>query len=784
MTWPFTSIIAAILIGATEILGGLAKLSIGDINSYGQIVDSVIITPFDILFNRIPLVDINFFNLTGVSGTTLQFRQAVAGWYYTMRLIASMVLLVILIYIGIRMALTSIATEKAIYKKMLVDWVTSLALLFLLHYIILFVFSVNDTLVNAMETIANNTTSTDSAFVANGKEVLSRTHNSYNEMMTSVQSLMFTPNIIIRLVAIILYGFIIFYTISFLIAYIKRMFTIGFLIIIAPLITITYSIDKIGDGKAQALNTWLKEFVYNILLQPFQCIVYLVFSKLAFDAILSGYIINFDESFVGIGIFAVLSLHFVKEAEKIVKKIFGFDKASTAGDLAIGAALTAGAIFKGKDIAKKYGGGVMKGKNKLASAMKNHFKDKRTERANKKYEKAVEREAKKIDRKNGVKNDSANDSANNSSSKKTKKKFTASSEAMKQARQNVDANRQKKKIRTDKVKSTAEKTLKLPKVKAIHEAYKKSSTGKVLSGLWQYTKDNRKSIYSAGLGLFGAGMGLASSEFGDISKAVAGYGMGKGFVEGIYENSVTGVKEELGGLVQLIANLTGNSDVASILSTAQLASMNDIKKSIKEALKELNSSLVSHGIKNPNIAIGEFNNLAMDKDTAGTLNEAWISQKLTESGFQGTDKEKSEVIKKFKDYGTLVAQQSVGTIIENAAAIDIDREFLADKIGNVTPETGYLSVKETSEIVTQELSENTNNVNISNLEETNERIKKLNDALESFKASNDASKDEILNAIRANNHNIHTREDVINSINQKIETLKQSARQQENSGEG
>ena len=35
---------------------------------------------------------------------------------------------------------------------------------------------------------------------------------------------------------------------------------------ISPLISITYSIDKIGDGKSQALNTWLKEFIYNDVL--------------------------------------------------------------------------------------------------------------------------------------------------------------------------------------------------------------------------------------------------------------------------------------------------------------------------------------------------------------------------------------------------------------------------------------------------------------------------------------------------------------------------------------
>ena len=52
---------------------------------------------------------------------------------------------------------------------------------------------------------------------------------------------------------------------------------IGFLIVISPLITITYSIDKAGDGKAQAFSIWFNELVTNILIQPLHAIIYLIF---------------------------------------------------------------------------------------------------------------------------------------------------------------------------------------------------------------------------------------------------------------------------------------------------------------------------------------------------------------------------------------------------------------------------------------------------------------------------------------------------------------------------
>ena len=59
---------------------------------------------------------------------------------------------------------------------------------------------------------------------------------------------------------------LVFQTLGLVISYINRMIKIAFLIIISPLISITYSIDKIGDGKSQALDTWLKEFVYTVLM--------------------------------------------------------------------------------------------------------------------------------------------------------------------------------------------------------------------------------------------------------------------------------------------------------------------------------------------------------------------------------------------------------------------------------------------------------------------------------------------------------------------------------------
>ena len=108
-------------------------------------------------------------------------------------------------------------------------------------------------------------------------------------------------------------------TIGLLISYINRMLKVAFLMIISPLITLTYSIDKMGDGKAQALGTWLKEFVFTVLMQPFHCIIYLVMVSTSIE------LLNDNVKELGYAVLAIICIRFVKQAEEIVRRIFHFE---------------------------------------------------------------------------------------------------------------------------------------------------------------------------------------------------------------------------------------------------------------------------------------------------------------------------------------------------------------------------------------------------------------------------------------------------------------------------
>ena len=117
----------------------------------------------------------------------------------------------------------------------------------------------------------------------------------------------------------IIYIVLVIYTVIFCFTYLKRVIYMAFLTIIAPLVAITYPIDKINDGKAQAFDMWLKEYIFNLLIQPMHLILY---------TILVGSAMRFAANNI---FYVVIALGFLMPAEKLLRRFFGFEKAQTPG---------------------------------------------------------------------------------------------------------------------------------------------------------------------------------------------------------------------------------------------------------------------------------------------------------------------------------------------------------------------------------------------------------------------------------------------------------------------
>ena len=91
----------------------------------------------DTVYNRIDLFDANYFIKDSNDATfNGKIKNAVAVFYYLTKIIAVVIGLLMLIYIGIKMAISTIASDIAKYKDMLKDWVVSMILIFIMPYII------------------------------------------------------------------------------------------------------------------------------------------------------------------------------------------------------------------------------------------------------------------------------------------------------------------------------------------------------------------------------------------------------------------------------------------------------------------------------------------------------------------------------------------------------------------------------------------------------------------------------------------------------------------------
>lgn len=330
---------------------------------------------------------------TYYASTAYNLRPIIANWYNILRDISIVGMLSILVYVGIRIMLSSTAGDKAKYKQLLVDWVVAICLLFLMQYIMSFsniavkkVTSVIQSAVvstNESDKLSENekkaakekgkldgdvaVTRGTQLFEIEDKELVNKayqilveenkTDTKYNDLFKNGNLYWPTNNFTeqARMLAQltdkdddatnyayasigykIIYIVLVLYTLIFTWTYVKRVVYMAFLTMIAPLVALTYPIDKMNDGKAQAFNMWFKEYIFNLLIQPLHLILYMV---------LIGSAMTFASQNL---IYAVVAIGFMTPAEKLMRKFFGFEKAGTPGMFAgpAGAALMMGGINK------------------------------------------------------------------------------------------------------------------------------------------------------------------------------------------------------------------------------------------------------------------------------------------------------------------------------------------------------------------------------------------------------------------------------------------------------
>lgn len=312
------------------------------------------ITPEKIFANEVPFLDVNIINPNYQDAATSKLQGTVGSWYLALRNLAIIGMLSILVYVGIRILLSSTATDKAKYKVMIKDWVIAICLLFFMHYIMSFAITMVEELTKSLKAsnqvpvlqldLRDYDVSGDQKEVVQKVDELSggsgdmsqikwatdftgiaRFRSQLDYDLASGDSADYVadgPKA--RTAYTLIYVVLVIYTIMFVFQYLKRLIYIIFLTMIAPLVALTYPIDKMNDGTAQAFNTWLKEYIFNLLLQPFHLLIY---------SMLIGSAIELATDHL---IYTLAVLGFVLPAEKVLRKFFGFEKASAGSSIMSG----------------------------------------------------------------------------------------------------------------------------------------------------------------------------------------------------------------------------------------------------------------------------------------------------------------------------------------------------------------------------------------------------------------------------------------------------------------
>lgn len=266
----------------------------------------------DIIYNHIPILDVNFFSFDEAAGEELQegsviytIRANVAKWYMIIRRVSIILLLLVLIYLGIQTAINTAAGKRGKYKGMLLAWVTSFLVIFCIHYFMMIVIDINQYFVEVFER-ANTRAVEEIGYSADGAVSI------YDTIRTRAYSLKLSEGV----PATIMYMVLVYYLIKFLYIYFKRYLTINILAILGPIIAIKYAFDKIKSGKGGSLTNWMFDFFINVFLQSIHAILYTIFMIMAFDLAV--------KSIAGFAI-ALVVLNFMLKAEKIFIDIFKFE---------------------------------------------------------------------------------------------------------------------------------------------------------------------------------------------------------------------------------------------------------------------------------------------------------------------------------------------------------------------------------------------------------------------------------------------------------------------------
>lgn len=298
--------------------------------------------PDNIIFNRMGILDINIFNPNNYSIFKWNNNEDVAmmlqQMFNSFLAIAISVFVIAAVITGIKLAISTLASDKASCKKAMVNWVTGIIILFLIKFFIVVVLQINEVMTYKLGEMTNNIEFKQSVFQSipgigsslgavinaiagafDAENVGTIKQMGYGGFMTKYAWYAMGGDMGSAIIVFIILG----QMFSLFVSYSKRLIYSTLLIIMAPITVAMDTLNKSIRGTSSLFSNWLKEFVLIVMMQSFHAIIMLIIMKILGSLQTSGALDAIVAIFLTTGLI---------KFEKFYKQMFGIGS-SLMGDV-------------------------------------------------------------------------------------------------------------------------------------------------------------------------------------------------------------------------------------------------------------------------------------------------------------------------------------------------------------------------------------------------------------------------------------------------------------------
>ncbi len=423
---------AAISFGLSQIVSGGAYLAVYQV--VGKPIDeamfgntfvysNIYFTPETILKGQIKLLNVNFIEKVQYDDAQVDntgsladgLRTIVSQVYVTIRDVALVAMIIVMIYIAIKMLLSLTPKEKSRYKESAVNCIIGLVLIVFMHIIMSVSITTLMYIINSISfsnqivdipggdseanitdylkanpDVYNNCISGATLEIV-GEELYKKIEDDQNPGKSKYPGMVLGKNDDGDEVVYIktsnfteqarymaqkryeidsddnrvgtwehigwsfVYIMLVILTVAFFILYAKRALYMAVLTMFAPIVGLMYPINRANGGRAHTLNLWFREYLGNIVIQPFHLLLYTIFI---------GGVMNFA---INNPIFVIIALMGILFVEAFLRDLLGIQN-TRAGGLAKALQDTTKAIKTTTSAAKTVAKTAARGIDRAANA--------------------------------------------------------------------------------------------------------------------------------------------------------------------------------------------------------------------------------------------------------------------------------------------------------------------------------------------------------------------------------------------------------------------------------